>query len=127
MKYLIIVGLFSFTFLHAKAQNNQTSEAQFINNISDNSIIFSATENTIQYSIYNPVNEIKNLSNEIVKNYCRKYKLDYVGYYQPSSFIKEKYSLINNLNDQLKEHLAIFNRENTSSLLIAKGRGSSKW
>ena len=123
MKYLIIVGLFSFTFLHTKAQNNQTSEAQFINNLSDNSIIFSATENTIQYSIYNPVNEIKSLSNEIVKNYCRKYKLDYVGYYVPSTYIKEKYSLINNLNDFLKEHLAIFNKENISPLLFAKVSG----
>ena len=121
MKFLVIVGLFSLTFLHSKAQTSQSTEAQFIENLSDNSIVFSEAANTIQYSIYNPIHEIKNLSDAIVKNYCRKYKLDYVGYYQPSAFIKEKYSLINNLNDQLKEHLAIFNKENTSPLLIAKG------
>jgi hypothetical protein len=113
----------SFAIFQTKAQNNTSTEANFIENLSNSSVVYSDTkfsESNTQYSIFNPVGEIKSLSDAIVKNYCRKYKLDYVGYYAPTLYIKEKYSLINSLNDNLKEHLAIFNKETKSPLLIAK-------
>jgi nucleoside-diphosphate-sugar epimerase len=113
----------SLAIIQTKAQNYTSTEANFIENLSNSSVVYSDTkfsESTNQYSTYNPVGEIKNLSDAIVKNYCRKYKLDYVRYYAPTLYIKEKYSLINSLNDHLKEHLAIFNKESMSSLLIAK-------
>ena len=123
MKTIILFTCMSFVIFQTNAQNSTSTEANFIENLSNNSVVYSDTkfsEGITQYSTFNPVGEIKSLSDAIVKNYCRKYKLDYIGYYAPTLYIKEKYSLINSLNDNLKEHLAIFNKENKSSLLIAK-------
>jgi len=123
MKTIILFTCMSFVIFQTNAQNSTSTEANFIENLSNNSVVYSDTkfsEGTTQYSTFNPVGEIKSLSDAIVKNYCRKYKLDYIGYYAPTLYIKEKYSLINSLNDNLKEYLAIFNKENKSSLLIAK-------
>jgi hypothetical protein len=124
MKFIILIGLFCLAFLFTNAQSHQSSEAQFIENLSNNSLVYidasKFSENTIQYSIYNPLSDIKNFSDEIVKNYCRKYKLDYLGYVKPSLYIKEHYSLINQLNNNLKKNLAIFNNENLSTLFMAK-------
>lgn len=124
MKHFLLFIFLSLGIFQSFAQNNQSKETKFIENLSNNSLLYNdvnVEEGTIQYSPFSYVSDIKNLSDAIVKNYCRKYKLDFIGYSTPSLNIIKSYSLINRLNESLKEHLAIFEKENKSSLFsIAK-------
>jgi hypothetical protein len=124
MKRSLLCTVMILAIFKCIAQNKQTNESKFIENLSSNSLIYNEeniTTGTIQYSPFNYVSDIKNLSDAIVKNYCRRYKFDFIGYSAPSLNIIKNYSLINHLNESLKEHLAIFEKERKSSLFsIAK-------
>lgn len=124
MKRSLLCTLMSLAIFQCIAQNQQTNESKFIENLSTNSLLYNdgnVSTGIIQYSPFNYTSDIKNLSDAIVKNYCRKYKFDFIGYSAPSLNIIKNYSLISHLNESLKEHLAIFEKERKSSLFsIAK-------
>lgn len=124
MKRSLLCTLMSLAIFQCIAQNQQTNESKFIENLSTNSLLYNegnVSTGIIQYSPFNYISDIKNLSDAIVKNYCRKYKFDFIGYSAPTLNIIKSYSLINRLNESLKEHLAIFEKESKSSLFsIAK-------